>query len=99
MGENDYFNRPHRLWSGEALGIFPTKDAHGLFREKQSNVVEIRLGFLLDLPSQVSPIWEKYEQDELARISSIPPRNAFEEMIQWTNEGILWRFPINNEQG
>jgi hypothetical protein len=46
----------------------------------------------------MSPIWEKYEQDELIRISSIPPRNAFEEMIQWTKDGILWKFPIDNEQ-
>jgi small subunit ribosomal protein S31 len=53
----------------------------------------------VDLSSKISPIWEKYEQDELTRISSIPPRNAFEEMIQWTKDGILWKFPIDNEQG
>ena len=46
-----------------------------------------------------SPIWNKFEEEELKRLSAIPPRNAFEEMIQWTNEGILWKFPINNEQG
>jgi small subunit ribosomal protein S31 len=51
------------------------------------------------LLDKTSPIWEKYEQDELTRISSIPPRNAFEEMIQWTKDGILWKFPIDNEQG
>ena len=53
----------------------------------------------VDLPFKISPIWEKYEQEELKRISAIPPRNAFEEMIQWTNDGILWKFPIDNEQG
>lgn len=53
----------------------------------------------LDQSLTVSPIWDKYEQEELARISSIPPRNAFEEMIQWTKDGILWKFPIDNEQG
>jgi len=73
------FMRPHRLWSGEPLGIFTTKDMN-------------------DFSSNISPIWEKYEQDELTRISSIPPRNAFEEMIQWTKDGILWKFPIDNEQ-
>lgn len=25
--------------------------------------------------------------------------NHFEELIQWTLEGKLWKFPINNEQG
>ncbi|CAF1171697.1 unnamed protein product [Rotaria sordida] len=73
------FLRPHRLWTGEPLGIFTTKDVN-------------------ELSTKISPIWEKYEQDELTRISSIPPRNAFEEMIQWTKEGILWKFPVDNEQ-
>ncbi|CAF0733999.1 unnamed protein product [Adineta ricciae] len=48
--------------------------------------------------SKISAMWDKYEQDELTRISSIPPRNAFEEMIQWTKDGILWKFPVDNEQ-
>jgi len=30
---------------------------------------------------------------------TLPPSNAFEEMIQWTEEGKLWTFPIDNEQG
>ena len=29
----------------------------------------------------------------------IPPINGFEEMIQLTNDGKLWNFPIDNEQG
>ena len=28
-----------------------------------------------------------------------PPSNAFEEQIRWTEEGKLWKFPIDNEQG
>lgn len=27
------------------------------------------------------------------------PRNGLEEMIQWTKEGKLWQYPINNEDG
>ena len=54
---------------------------------------------LLDVLLQTSPMWDKFEEDEIKRISSITPRNAFEEMIQWTHEGILWKFPIDNEQG
>lgn len=26
-------------------------------------------------------------------------RNGFEEMIQWTKEGKLWQYPVNNETG
>uniref|UniRef100_A0A1B6D681 Small ribosomal subunit protein mS31 n=2 Tax=Clastoptera arizonana TaxID=38151 RepID=A0A1B6D681_9HEMI len=28
-----------------------------------------------------------------------PPSNFYEENIIWTDCGILWKFPINNEQG
>ncbi|CAF3332382.1 unnamed protein product [Rotaria socialis] len=73
------FLRPHRLWTGEPLGIFTTKDVN-------------------ELSSKASPLWEKYENDELIRISTIPPRNGFEEMIQWTKDGIIWKFPVDNEQ-
>ncbi|CAF2074563.1 unnamed protein product [Rotaria magnacalcarata] len=73
------FFRPHRLWTGEPLGIFTAKDVN-------------------DLSSKSSPLWEKYENDELIRTSTIPPRNGFEEMIQWTKDGIIWKFPVDNEQ-
>jgi len=72
--------KPHRLYSGDSLGIFTDED----FQNKKGE--------------EGSPIWNKFEEEELKRLSAIPPRNAFEEMIQWTNEGILWKFPINNEQ-
>ena len=39
------------------------------------------------------------EREKTEQILNLPPTNAFEEMIQWTNEGKLWRFPIDNEQG
>jgi small subunit ribosomal protein S31 len=49
--------------------------------------------------AQSVPMWDKFNEDELKRLASATPRNAFEEMIQWTNDGILWKFPIDNEQG
>ena len=44
-------------------------------------------------------LWEKVQQEQLEKVAKQPPTNAFEEMIQWTKEGKLWQFPINNEQG
>jgi len=32
-------------------------------------------------------------------MEAIPPINGFEEMILLTNQGKLWNFPIDNEQG
>lgn len=39
------------------------------------------------------------EQRELKAMLLTAPRNYFEEMIQWTEKGLIWRFPIDNEQG
>lgn len=39
------------------------------------------------------------EKQELKIATSQRPRNYFEKMAQWTEEGKLWKFPIDNEQG
>ncbi|NWI22976.1 RT31 protein, partial [Sula dactylatra] len=44
-------------------------------------------------------IWDLEFAKEIGAITAQPPRNGFEEMIQWTKEGILWEFPIDNEAG
>eukprot|EP00076_Gallus_gallus_P047216 XP_417081.3 28S ribosomal protein S31, mitochondrial isoform X2 [Gallus gallus] len=44
-------------------------------------------------------IWDLEFAKEIAAVTEQPPRNGFEEMIQWTKEGILWEFPIDNEAG
>jgi small subunit ribosomal protein S31 len=44
-------------------------------------------------------MWSQLQQRELRLAVTHPPVNIFEEMILWTNQGKLWNFPINNEQG
>jgi len=44
-------------------------------------------------------IFDELEQEEMLKMMSMPPSNAFEEMIRWTREGKLWHFPIDNDQG
>ncbi|KAL2718443.1 hypothetical protein V1478_012319 [Vespula squamosa] len=44
-------------------------------------------------------MWESLEKRELDLILHHSPKNIFEEMIQWTESGILWKFPIDNEIG
>jgi len=46
-----------------------------------------------------STLFDKLEAEESKRLMTLPPSNAFEEMIRWTEEGKLWTFPIDNEQG
>jgi len=44
-------------------------------------------------------LFDKLEAEESKYLTSLPPSNAFEEMMRWTEEGKLWNFPIDNEQG
>ena len=37
-------------------------------------------------------------EEELKNAQDVPSINGFDEMIRLTNEGKLWRFPIDNEQ-
>ncbi|KAG7165972.1 28S ribosomal protein S31, mitochondrial-like isoform X2 [Homarus americanus] len=49
--------------------------------------------------STLLPVWEVAHKWELQQSVSHPNDNAFTEMIQWTKQGKLWTFPINNEVG
>ena len=73
----------YNLTSGAGLLIF-----------SQPNLEEIT-----NLVTKESPIWENYNQNELKLKYESPPLNGFDEMINLTNEGKLWKFPIDNEQG
>ncbi|KAM4860034.1 small ribosomal subunit protein mS31 [Thomomys bottae] len=44
-------------------------------------------------------LWEIEFAKKLSTVTEQPLQNGFEEMIQWTKEGMLWEFPINNEAG
>jgi len=43
--------------------------------------------------------WDSCEQRDLRLASTHPPSNIYEQMIQWTDRGMIWHFPIDNEQG
>lgn len=43
--------------------------------------------------------WHRLQRQELKMMVTHPPTNGFEEMIRWTEQGKLWRYPIDNEQG
>lgn len=36
---------------------------------------------------------------QLSEVTNQMPRNGLEEMIQWTKEGKMWQYPINNKIG
>ncbi|KAL1376205.1 hypothetical protein pipiens_017034 [Culex pipiens pipiens] len=43
--------------------------------------------------------WNALHERELRLAVTHPPANHFQKMALWTEQGKLWRFPINNEQG
>ncbi|XP_060719551.1 28S ribosomal protein S31, mitochondrial [Tachysurus vachellii] len=49
--------------------------------------------------TQGPSLWDADLANQIARAVNQRPRNGFEEMIQWTKEGRLWQYPINNEAG
>ncbi|KAL6464079.1 hypothetical protein MHYP_G00284700 [Metynnis hypsauchen] len=44
-------------------------------------------------------LWDADLAGQIVQVVNQRPRNGFEEMIQWTREGKLWQYPINNEAG
>jgi len=74
------------LNSGESLGIFTAMS------EAAAPAGD-------ELVAGGSGVWERVDAQELELAVTQPPANAWEEMIQWTEEGTLWQLPVDNEQG
>lgn len=45
------------------------------------------------------PTWDKLYEKSLSMAITHPPKNIYEQMIIWTEQGKLWKFPIDNELG
>lgn len=43
--------------------------------------------------------WQTLHEQDLKLAVTHPPSNYFQQMILWTEQGKLWKFPIDNEQG
>ncbi|XP_053419752.1 28S ribosomal protein S31, mitochondrial [Nycticebus coucang] len=71
-----------------------------LFKGKRLNIFDSK-AFTGEAPeTDTSPsLWDVEFAKQLATITEQPFQNGFEEMIQWTREGKLWEFPVNNEAG
>lgn len=77
------FRKRKILFKGKRLSIFDAK----MFADEARE------------PEAAPSLWETEFAKQLAAVSEQPFENGFEEMIQWTKEGKLWEFPVNNEAG
>ncbi|XP_014445542.1 28S ribosomal protein S31, mitochondrial isoform X1 [Tupaia chinensis] len=71
-----------------------------IFKGKRLNIFDTKAVTEEAPEPETSPsLWDVEFAKQVARVSEQPFQNGFEEMIQWTKEGKLWEFPINNEAG
>ncbi|XP_004469486.1 small ribosomal subunit protein mS31 [Dasypus novemcinctus] len=71
-----------------------------IFKGKRLNIFEIKAVTEEAPETETLPsLWDVEFAKQLATVNQQPFQNGFEEMIQWTKEGKLWEFPINNEAG
>ncbi|KAJ8276126.1 hypothetical protein COCON_G00078780 [Conger conger] len=75
----------------------------GMFRAKRLNIFtpvhesETEQDAAVTVPTL--SLWDLKFAKHLASVIDTRPRNGFEEMIQWTEEGKLWEYPVDNEAG
>lgn len=89
--EGRFQNKPNR----RERQVHPNTGSVNLFGDKGLNL--FKDSKFKDLPS-LCPTWDYLEKRELKLAVTHPPANYFEQMILWTEQGKLWKFPINNEQ-
>jgi small subunit ribosomal protein S31 len=76
--------RPIDIFGAQPLGIFT--------KGKPSSATPTA-------PISYLKTWDALFQKDLKLQSTHPPANGFEEMVLWTEQGKMWHYPINNEQG
>lgn len=76
---------------------FYSREDFDIYNGKSSRVFENMGDISPDIPELKT--WAVLQQKELKALSTSPPANVFQELILWTEQGKLWKFPINNEQG
>ncbi|XP_044522002.1 28S ribosomal protein S31, mitochondrial [Gracilinanus agilis] len=94
------FDEGHGFLSTNEMLVLDSKKRKGLFQGKRLNVFPVETAPEEAPETEASPtLWDMEFANQLAKINQQLPQNAIEEMIQWTKEGRLWTFPINNEAG
>ncbi|XP_032666280.1 uncharacterized protein LOC116841909 [Odontomachus brunneus] len=74
-----------------------SKQDINLWNGAPSKIFENIGDVLPDMPELKT--WAALEQRELKALTTYTPANIFQEMILWTEQEKLWKFPIDNEQG
>ncbi|TWW74838.1 28S ribosomal protein S31, mitochondrial [Takifugu flavidus] len=85
-----------RSITGELEGIRRRKSFHS---GKRLNIFSPATSEEAELAPARPTLWDVEFANQLSVSINHQARNGLEEMIQWTKEGKLWKYPINNEDG
>ncbi|XP_037798772.1 28S ribosomal protein S31, mitochondrial-like [Penaeus monodon] len=88
----DEFVQPTRLVSREYVQT-------DIFGGEPLNIFSSEEIIEKEIVESACPMWDATHAREIQQTVVQPPSNAFVEMIQWTRQGKLWTFPIDNEIG
>ncbi|XP_044769123.1 28S ribosomal protein S31, mitochondrial isoform X2 [Neomonachus schauinslandi] len=76
------------------------KKRKNMLKGKRLNIFDLKAVTEEAPETETAPsLWEVEFAKQLAAVNEQPLQNGFAEMIQWTKDGKLWEFPINNEAG
>ena len=83
-----------------------TRQTKEIVETSQLKSEALKLGIFENLSTDIAEsktprlsMWEAMEERELKLAVLRPPENIFQELILWTEQGKIWHFPIDNEQG
>lgn len=89
--ERDRQRRPEEIQAAKSEGSV------NLFGSQPLGIFK-NLDQLKDSPD-ILTTWNTLSERELKLAVTHPPANYFQKMALWTDQGKLWKFPIDNEQG
>ncbi|KAM8919486.1 small ribosomal subunit protein mS31 isoform 2-T2 [Lycaon pictus] len=73
---------------------------NNMLKGKRLNIFDLKAVTEETSETETTPsLWDIEFAKQLAAVNEQPLQNGFAEMIQWTKDGKLWEFPINNEAG
>jgi len=96
LGEFSKRDRPSRV--GRETRVQHQDKPIDIFGAKPLGIFTKESIASLKAPISYLKTWDALEAKDLKLAVTHPPTNGFDEMILWTEQKKLWRFPIDNEQ-
>ncbi|XP_017053386.1 28S ribosomal protein S31, mitochondrial [Drosophila ficusphila] len=92
QGRDGQYQRPQRHIKREAETFTGSVNLYG------GEPLGIFKDTTLPISTDILSTWSQLSERELSLQAAHPPANYFEQMVLWTDQSKVWRFPINNEQ-